>query len=109
MRPRIVFVAIVALLGAFVVPPAHAQKGMGDSTGMAWQAVKPEIVSFSGKILKVETEPCKKTTGRANVGTHFLLETAEAEELNIHLGPADPVADIATTAGCFSFLLTEMA
>ena len=95
MKTRIMFVAIVALLGGLVVPPAHAQKGMGDSTGMARQAVKPEIVSFSGKVSEVKTEPCKKTTGRANVGTHFLLETAEAETLNIHLGPADTVADIA--------------
>ena len=97
MKPGIMYMAIVALLGGFVVPPAHAQKGMGDSTGMAQKAVKPEIVSFSGKILEVKTEPCKKTTGRASIGTHFLLETAEAKKLNIHLGPADVdvVADIA--------------
>ena len=64
---------------------------MGEPAGVARQAVKPEVVSLSGKVLTVKTEPCKMTTGRAYIGTHFLLETPEGEELNIHLGPAAAV------------------
>lgn len=66
----------------------YAQKGMGEKSGMARKAVKPEIVSLSGEVLEVHTGPCKMTTGRARLGTHFMLRMPEGTPLNIHLGPA---------------------
>ena len=76
------------LLWGVLAPCTHAQRGMGEPTGVARQAVKPEATSLSGEVLAVETGPCKKTTGPADVGSHFLLKTHNGKELNIHLGPA---------------------
>jgi hypothetical protein len=86
--------AAVALVG-LGASEAFAQKGMGDQTGVARQAVKPEVVSLSGKITEVESGPCKATTGRSTVGTHVLLKAKGGKELNIHLGPQAEVADVA--------------
>jgi len=74
---------------------APAQRGMGDATGVARQAVEPEVVSLSGKITEVESGPCKLTTGRVGIGTHVLIETDEGNTLNVHLGPQAAVADVA--------------
>jgi hypothetical protein len=82
----------IVLLG-LAVPMAHAQRGVGDPSGVASQPVKPEVVSLSGTLVEIKTAPCESTTGRSPVGTHLILETAQKEQLNIHLGPADAVAD----------------
>ena len=74
---------------------AFAQRGVGDPEGVARQAVRPEVVSLAGKVVKVETGPCQMTTGRSPLGTHFLLQTAEGKTLNIHLGPAAAVEFVA--------------
>ena len=89
---RTVAIAAITLL-AVAVPMAHAQKGVGDPTGVARQSVKPEIISLSGKIIEVKTGPCESTTGPSVSGTHLLLETVQKERLNVHLGPAEAVAD----------------
>jgi len=91
MKRKLTLLAAGALLWGVVAPLAHAQRGMGDSAGVARQAVKPEVVTLSGKVLEVKTEPCKMTTGPAYLGTHFLMKTPKGEKLNIHLGPADAV------------------
>ena len=91
MKRKLTFLAAGALLWGVVAPFAYAQRGMGEPAGVARRAVKPEVVALSGKVLKVQTEPCKMTTGPADLGTHFLLKTPKGEKLNIHLGPADAV------------------
>jgi hypothetical protein len=73
---------------------SYAQKGMGDRTGVAKQAQKPDIVSMSGELIAVETHPCKKATGRAPLGTHLRIQSAAGEEINLHLGPAAEVEGI---------------
>lgn len=90
--------AVAGTLGVLVVclgfaSPVFAQKGVGDPSGVARQAVKPAIVSLSGKLVEVKTEACELTTGRSPIGTHVILEAAK-ERLNIHFGPAAAVADI---------------
>ena len=87
MKTRVTLLAVSALLWG-VAECAYAQKGMGEPSGIARQAVKPEVVSLSGKVLAIKTGPCEATTGRATIGAHFLLETSKGKELNIHLGPA---------------------
>jgi len=77
----------LAVLG-LAASAALAQRGVGDPAGVARSGVKPEIVTLSGKVLEVKTEPCANTTGRSPLGTHFLMKTAEGKTLNIHLGPA---------------------
>ncbi len=94
MRSFVIVVAATVVLFAIAVPVARAQRGVGDPSGVASQAVKPKTVSLSGKLVEVKTGPCESTTGRFPVGTHIILETAPKQQLNIHLGPADAVADI---------------
>ena len=92
MKATMIFVVASTLFCGTLVTNARAQKGMGESSGVARQAVKPEIVSLSGKLVEIKTGPCEKTTGRSPIGTHVLLETTKGEKLNIHLGPAAAVA-----------------
>jgi len=86
-------VTAILLLGA-AATAAYAQKGVGDATGVARQPAAPKIVSLEGKIIEVRTGPCEATTGRAVTGTHVILETAQKEQLNVHLGPAEAVGHI---------------
>ncbi len=95
MKRRLTCLMAGGLLWGILAPCAFAQRGMGDPAGLAQQGVKPEVVSLSGKVLAVETGPCKMSTGRASTGTHLLLETPKAKKLNVHLGPAAAVARIA--------------
>ncbi|MDD4267606.1 MAG: hypothetical protein GXY25_18485 [Pirellulaceae bacterium] len=74
---------------------ALAQRGVGETAGVARQAVKPETVLLSGTVLKVETGPCENTTGPSPLGTHFLMKTETGEKLNVHLGPAALVEFVA--------------
>ncbi len=85
----------VAALWSFGATQALAQKGMGEPVGVARQAVRPELVSLSGKVTAVESGPCKLTTGRAGIGTHVILATEDGGALNVHLGPQAAVATLA--------------
>ena len=99
MRTTATRAAVVGLTSAVVfglaTSTAYAQKGVGDSAyGIARQAVKPEVVSLSGKLIEIRTASCEVTTGRSPSGTHIILEAPDGKKLNIHLGPADAVARI---------------
>ena len=72
---------------------AYAQRGVGDPSGVASQAVKPEIVTLSGKLIEIRTGRCEATTGQSPVGTHIILEAPDGKKFNIHLGPADVIGD----------------
>lgn len=93
MRNFATLLVVTAVLLTVAAPRAHAQKGVGDPTGVARQPVKPEIVSLSGTLVEVKTGPCEATTGRAINGTHLILKTDQKEKLNVHLGPAAVMAD----------------
>jgi hypothetical protein len=85
-RTRIIFLMVMALSWALLTPFAYAQRGMGDSTGVARQGIVPEFVTVSCELLSVETHPCKKTTGCGVIGTHLKVKTREGKVLNIDLG-----------------------
>jgi hypothetical protein len=95
MERTMAFLTVVALLAGATEQSAHAQKGVGDLAGVARQIPKPSLVTLTGTILAVETQPCEKTTGQGRIGSHVLLKTEEGEKLNIHLGWADAVAETA--------------
>ena len=94
MKRGLTLLVAGGLFWGVVALPAHAQKGMGEQTGVGRQAAKPEVISLSGKVLAIETGPCKTTTGRADVGSHLLLKTPKGKELNVHLGPTAAVGYI---------------
>lgn len=87
MKRQLVLIFVTVLIAGIVTSPADAQKGIGDSTGVAQQMIKPEVLTFSGTITAVLTEPCKMTTGPSVEGTHLLLEMADGTQRNLHLGP----------------------
>ena len=82
----------VLVLGG--VPFARAQKGIGDENGVSRQSAKPEVITMTVVVSKVDSHPCENTTGPALVGTHFLALGSKGEKLNIHLGPAEEVKEI---------------
>lgn len=66
-----------------------AQKGMGDSNGVARPAIQPTIIEVEGSLDHIKTGPCEHTTGYAIIGTHLFIETNENDQLvNVHLGAA---------------------
>ncbi|MBN1854845.1 MAG: hypothetical protein JW829_19080 [Pirellulales bacterium] len=93
-RTRMVVMAVAALLCAWWASPAHAQRGMGDSVGMAKRQVLPELVNLSGTLTAIETQPCKGGTGSGVVGTHIVLKTDKGMLLTIDLGWAKAVEPI---------------
>jgi hypothetical protein len=89
------FCLSVALLGIVsLVAPATAQKGMGEPAGVARQAVKPSIEAMSGSIKEIKTERCQRTTGRFVEGVHLMVLAQDNRTINLHLGPASPLADV---------------
>ncbi len=94
MRHAIWLTVFGVVIFGIALPMSHAQRGVGDATGIARQPVKPEIVSLSGKIIEIQTGPCAATTGRSLTGAHLIVESPDKQRLNIHLGPADALADV---------------
>lgn len=69
--------------------PVFAQKGIGDSNGVARSAVQPTIIEVEGSLDHIKTGPCEHTTGHAIIGTHLFIDTDENDQLvNVHLGAA---------------------
>jgi hypothetical protein len=95
MRIKLNLMLLCVLVGGFAAIEVHAQKGVGDSIGIAQQAIKPEVVSLSGSVKAIMIEPCEMTKGRSTKGTHILLETAVGDQQNIHLGPTASVSHVA--------------
>ena len=98
MKRLVASIVAALLISAVGITSAHAQRGMGDSEGVARQAgnVAVKKKELSGVVLKVETGPCEQTTGRANTGTHVLIKRKQDKEANIHLGPKAAVQHIAS-------------
>ncbi|MFO0888841.1 MAG: hypothetical protein U0790_06795 [Isosphaeraceae bacterium] len=93
MRCDIVLLVGVALCLGSLPPAAHAQKGGGEDAGVARQAVKPEVVTLTGKLVEIRTGPCEATTGRSAYGTHIVVDVPERGRVDVHLGPASKVAE----------------
>lgn len=93
MIGKIIAVLVILYLAIAWAPLAYGQRGVGDPVGIAAQAVAPEIETFTGEVVAVETGPCEYTTGHALLGTHVRVWTSDGEERNVHLGWADAVAE----------------
>jgi len=91
-RSSIVLAATLIVLTWATVAPA--QRGMGDSRGIAQQTLKPSLVRISGWLEEIKTHPCDNTTGQAELGTHLILKDKSGQELNIHLGPAPAMSEV---------------
>jgi hypothetical protein len=87
--------AVPLVLLGLATSVALAQRGTGQLSGVARQALEIDTVTLWGTVVEVESHPCESTTGRSPVGTHFFLKTGEDKTLNIHLGPAVQVEPVA--------------
>lgn len=87
-----IYFKVIGVLIGFVFTlniSVFAQKGLGDSTGIARSGELPTIVMLDGTLDQIKTGPCEHTTGRAVIGTHLFIDTEESDELfNVHLGAA---------------------
>lgn len=75
------------VLAVFSLPLATAQKGMGEATGVARQAVKPPVIQITGILTDIKIGPCENTTGRSPMGVHLIVLDRSDNDLNLHLGP----------------------
>jgi hypothetical protein len=86
---------LAALIVLMATPgSALAQKGLGDTEGIARQGLDLPVLDLSGVVDEVVTEQCAMTTGRAAIGAHMILKTPDDTILNIHLGPAAALAEL---------------
>jgi hypothetical protein len=85
---------IALLLWLLCAMLAAAQKGMGEPTGVARQAVTPPIETMSGTIKDIEIGPCERTTGRSLEGVHLIVQAESGKTINLHLGPAAALEDV---------------
>ena len=93
MRNTFSIIAVLMVVTLLSVP-AVAQKGTGNTTGIAASGEILDIVTMSGKIVEIHVGPCENTTGKYFIGVHLIILTKEGLEINLHIGPADAVAYI---------------
>ncbi len=84
-------ITIFLSLLLFVPNVTAGQKGMGDATGIAQEAVKPAVVTLSGELTEIRIGPCEGLTGKSQIGTHLIVQTKDGNEINVHLGPVKAV------------------
>jgi hypothetical protein len=94
VQPSVQLGAIALFLGLLCAMPAAAQKGVGEPTGVAGQAVKPPIEDMSGTIKDIKTGPCERTTGRSVEGAHLIVQAESGKTINLHLGPVAALEDV---------------
>lgn len=96
---------LVAIGLAVLASPVAAQRGVGDDEGVGRMPVKPQVATLSGNIVAINVAPCERTTGRARIGIHLMVERTEVvgeaqgdatvEPWNIHVGPQSAVHEMA--------------
>jgi len=82
------------LLATFVLANftvfSFAQKGVGNTIGIAQEGIQTHVNEISGSLIEVLDEPCTETTGKYAMGTHLLIKhkiNHKEQVANIHLGP----------------------
>jgi hypothetical protein len=94
MRDFQLSLAMALLLMLMFAVSAAAQKGTGEPTGVARQAVKPPIETMSGTIKDIKIGPCERTTGRSLEGVHLIVQTNSGKTINLHLGPEAALEEV---------------
>jgi hypothetical protein len=86
---------VLALTAFVLAGPVWAQKGKGDTEGLARLGVQANIVTVTGHLDHIKDGPCSHTTGREVIGTHLFLKTDEGQIINLHVGPSKVVKTFA--------------
>lgn len=96
---KIFIKSFIILTACFITIAGYSQKGTGETNGVSRQRLDPELLKMEGIIEKVESGPCKYTTGRSVSGTHLIVQTQD-KLINVHLGPTSEVSQlVSVTAG----------
>ena len=86
---------IVGSLLAVLIPcEAFAQRGVGQTVGVARQGTPRTLESVTGTVSEIKIGPCEATTGRSLTGMHVLLTADDGTTYNVHLGPLQSVRDL---------------
>ena len=93
MRTAIVLSATAIALAAMGAP-VLAQRGTGDEQGIVRSGVAVEPARVAGTVMDVMQTTCEGTTGRSPIGVHLIVETADGEDINLHLGPLAAMDDV---------------
>jgi hypothetical protein len=79
---------LLVSMSGLIDQPVMAQKGTGESTGIARQGLKPNVLRFEGRIIKIKTGPCEKRNKTPQaIGSHLIVQTTGKQMLNLHVGP----------------------
>ena len=93
MRTALLLSAAAIALTA-IGSPVLAQRGTGDQEGIVRSGVAVEPAAIAGTVTDVMQTQCAETTGRSPVGVHLMVDTADGETVNLHLGPLTAMDDV---------------
>ncbi len=91
MKRFVLAMSMTAIAVAVCASTAWGQRGVGNSTGVARLADRPQVVELVGTLEAIHIGPCEHTTGQSPVGVHIMLAQDMDKKLNVHLGPAGAV------------------
>jgi len=93
MKMITAFLGAAVLMLGLLATPAEAQKGMGERSGVAREAIKPPILSMAGTVAEIRVGPCEYTTGPSLEGVHLIVKVPDGSTVNLHLGPKSALTD----------------
>ena len=94
---KAVWLGLTAIALAAINTPVLAQRGTGDEQGVFRSGVAVETAAISGTVTEVARTTCPATTGRSPIGVHLILQSADGEPINLHLGPPSAMDDVLAT------------
>jgi hypothetical protein len=87
------FLVTAVLMLGLLATPAEAQKGMGERSGVAREALTPPTLSMVGTVTEIRIGPCEHTTGPSQEGVHLIVKVPDGSAINLHLGPKSALSD----------------
>lgn len=94
MRSLTLSTLVALLLCGALTTQVLAQRGVGRQQGVAQQADKPALETFTGTVAEIKIGPCEATTGHGLVGVHLMLNSEDGDAREVHLGPQAAVQDV---------------
>ena len=88
-------IGVAVAVAAAISGPASAQRGVGDNEGVVRSGVPVDLTAIDGTVTDVRRTQCANSTGRFVDGLHLIVDTVDRGVVNLHLGPAVALEDLA--------------